>query len=56
MRGKSRPLRYSTALGSLRESLSCLEVAEAMGYLGGVDRSISNKYGHCIATLVKVSK
>jgi four helix bundle protein len=36
-RGKNRPARYHTALGSLREVLACFEVAEALGYLPGTD-------------------
>jgi four helix bundle protein len=32
-RGKNRSCLYHNALGSARESLACLEVAHAMGYI-----------------------
>ncbi len=32
-RGKNRAARYHTALGSMRETWSCLEVAAAAGYV-----------------------
>ena len=32
--GGNRELRFQTALGSAREVIACLEVAEAWGYLG----------------------
>src|SRR6188768_3340578 len=32
-RGKNRSCRYHTALGSARETLACVEVAHAMGYI-----------------------
>ena len=32
-RGQNRGLRYHTALGSARETLACLEVAVAFGYV-----------------------
>ena len=35
-RGELRTARYHTALGSMRESWSCLEVAQAFGYVRSV--------------------
>ena len=32
-RGQNRGLRYHSALGSARETLACLEVAQAFGYV-----------------------
>src|SRR5580693_2135602 len=32
-RGKNRGARYHTAMGSMRETLSCIEVARALGYV-----------------------
>ena len=53
-RGKNRGLRYSTALGSARETRACLQVAGALGYVTSVEPSVLDKLDHVIATLVKV--
>ena len=39
-RGKNRGLRYSTALGSARETRACLQVAGALGYVTSVDAAV----------------
>jgi four helix bundle protein len=39
-RGKNRTARYRDALGSLREVLACLEVAEALGYTHEADGAL----------------
>jgi four helix bundle protein len=54
VRGGNRRTRYETALGSAREALATLEVAEAVGYLDAVDDSVRNRFDHIIATLVKL--
>ena len=53
-RGKSRGLRYSTALGSARETRACLQVAHALGYVTCVDGPVFDRLDHVVATLVKV--
>jgi len=53
-RGKNRPARYHTALGSIREVLACLEVAEALGYMPGIDETLKRRFDHIIGTLVRV--
>ena len=53
-RGKNRPARYHTALGSLREVLACLEVAEALGYLPDVEPALRRRFDHVIGTLVRL--
>ena len=53
-RGKNRPARYHTALGSLRESLACLEVAEALGHWPPVDPKLRDRFDHVIGTLVRL--
>jgi len=55
-RGKSRGLRYTTALGSARETRACLHVATALGYIGAVDAALLDRLDHVIATLVRVSR
>ena len=53
-RGKSRSVRYHTALGSAREALSCLEVARAMGYVSALDAELVAKLNRIIGTLVRL--
>jgi four helix bundle protein len=53
-RGKNRPARYHTALGSLREALACLEVAAALGYLPEVEPQIRQRFDHVLGTLVRL--
>jgi four helix bundle protein len=36
-RGRNRQVRFHIALGSARETLACLETAEAMGFVGPMD-------------------
>ena len=54
-RGKNRGARYATALGSARETVACLEVARALGYLGAVDDGVRLGMREVIGTLVKVA-
>lgn len=53
-RGRLRQVRYHTALGSARETLACLEVAEAFGYVAEVDAAIRTRMDRIIGTLVKL--
>ena len=53
-RGKSRAARYHNALGSARETLSCLEVAHALGYIGPLDPALVAKLNRIIGTLVRL--
>ena len=53
-RGKNRPARYHTALGSLREALACLEVAAALGYLPEVEPALKARFDHVLGTLVRL--
>jgi four helix bundle protein len=41
--GGTRTARYRTALGSARETSACLDVAEALGYLGSIDEVLRGK-------------
>ena len=51
----SRTARYSTALGSMRETMACLDVAESLGYMPAVDAAVAARASHVIGTLVKLS-
>jgi four helix bundle protein len=53
-RGNNRGARYHTALGSARETLACLEVACAFGYIGRIDPTIAAQWHRVIGTLVRL--
>ena len=53
-RGRNRGARYSTALGSAREALSCLEYAQAMFGIP-LDTAVAKDLDRIIATLVKLT-
>ena len=53
-RGKNRTARYHTALGSMRETRACLEVAVAFGYLGSLDAELGRRMDHVTGTLVRL--
>ena len=54
-RGKNRGARYHTALGSMRETLSCIEVGMALGYVREVEPMLLGKIDHVLGTLFKLS-
>ena len=54
-RGKSQAARYHTAMGSMRETLSCIEVGVALGYVGAVDGALRDRIDRIVATLYKLS-
>ena len=54
--GKNRGARYSIALSEARETMSCLQVAMAFGYIDGVDENIARRMHRVIGTLVRVSR
>ena len=54
-RGKNRAARYHTALGSVREAQACFEVGAALGYLGDLDRDLSEKVDQILGTLVRLA-
>jgi four helix bundle protein len=51
-RGGTRRERYNTALGSARETVSCLQVAERKRYIPPVEPELMAKLNHVIAVLV----
>ncbi len=53
-RGGNRAARYHSALGSARETLACLEAAEACGYVAGTDAVLSEQLKRVVGTLVKL--
>jgi four helix bundle protein len=53
-RGRNRQARFQTAAASARETLACLETAEAMGFLGPMDPELAAHFHHVIGTLVRL--
>lgn len=55
--GRNKRSRYFTALGSARETLSCVEVAAALGYLEPIDAATLDRVQQVIGTpLVRLVK
>jgi four helix bundle protein len=53
--GRVRTTRYRTALGSARETLSCLRVAEAFGYVEAMPEGLLPTIDRVVGTLVRVA-
>jgi four helix bundle protein len=53
--GRMRTARYRTALGSARETLACLRVAEAWGYVDTMPEALLPTMNRVIGTLVRVA-
>jgi four helix bundle protein len=53
--GGVRTQRYRTALGSARETMSCLLVAERFGYVEAVPKALVAQMNRVIGTLVRVA-
>jgi four helix bundle protein len=53
--GRVRTVRYRTALGSARETLACLRVAEACGYVDALPESLLPTMDRVVGTLVRVA-
>src|SRR4051812_22031867 len=55
-RGKNRQARFQSAAASARETLACLETAEAMGFIGPVDPELAALFHRVIGTLVRLTE
>jgi four helix bundle protein len=53
--GRMRTARYRTALGSARETLACLRVAEAFGYVDAMPETVTRRMNRVVGTLVRVA-
>ncbi|HEY3499329.1 MAG TPA: four helix bundle protein [Polyangiaceae bacterium] len=53
-RGKNRQARFQSAAASARETLACLETAEAMGFIGAIDPELGALFHRVIGTLVRL--
>ena len=54
-RGGTRRERYHNALGSARETLACLSVAEAFGYIETMPATVAQRMNRVVGTLVRVA-
>ena len=52
--GGHKRQRYQTALGSAREVKSCIDVAQAMRYIGEVNPVTLDRLDHVTATVVRL--
>jgi four helix bundle protein len=53
-RGRNRGARYNSAMGSMRETLSCIEVGVALGYVDDVEPGLRGRIDHVLGTLFKL--
>ncbi len=53
--GGVRTARYRTALGSARETMACLLVAERFGYVGAMPAELAATLNRVVGTLVRVA-
>jgi len=54
-RGKNRGARYHTAMGSMRETLACIEVSLALGYVRSIEQGLLGQIDHVLGTLFKLA-
>ena len=54
-RGRNAQARFHTALGSARETLACVEVGVALGYLPETRAELMQRLGHIMGTLKKLT-
>jgi four helix bundle protein len=52
--GRNKGARYQNALGSMRETLACIEVGTALGYVDGIDAGLEDRIRKIIGTLVRL--
>src|SRR5262245_8338819 len=53
-RGKNRQARFQSAVASARETLACLETAEAMGFVAPIEPELGAMFHGVIGTLVRL--
>lgn len=53
-RGRNRAAKYHVALGSARELMACLELADAFGYTAPLDPERRAAFNRIIGTLVRL--
>jgi four helix bundle protein len=48
--GRNKGARYQNALGSMRETLACVEVGTALGYVDAIDAGLEDRIRKIIGT------
>ncbi len=54
-RGRNRGARFHTALGSMRETRACLDVAKAFGYIESIDAQVAQQLDGICGSLYRLS-
>ena len=54
--GRNQQARFHTAMGSAGETLACLHVAMAFGYIDGCDAGLLDRLDRIIATLKRLAR
>ena len=54
--GRNQAARYHTALGSMRETMACVDLGQALGYVGQVDADLIDRMRKIVGTLVRLSR
>jgi len=52
--GGNRGARYHTALGSMRETMACVEVGQALGYVSELDEGLVARMNQIVGTHVRL--
>jgi len=52
--GRNKGARYQNALGSMRETVACIEVGVALGYVEGLDGGLEDRMRKIMGTLVRL--
>jgi len=55
-RGRNQQLRFATALGSMRETKACLDVGNALGYVGEIDVAHAMRIDRICGMLYRLSR
>jgi four helix bundle protein len=55
-RGRLRKVRYHSALGSMQETMACVEVGTALGYIEGCGDALTDRMRRVVGTLVKLTR
>jgi four helix bundle protein len=54
-RGRLRKVRYHSALGSMQETMACIEVGTALGYIDGCGDGLTDRMRRITGTLVRLA-
>ena len=55
-RGRNQQARFATALGSMRETMACLDVGAAFGYVDKIDPAVLTRMDRICGMLYRLSR